>query len=58
MKKEYKTVSVPVKLAKQAEQYLYDDGYVSLGELVRDLLRNWVWRKKREMSGSIKDHQV
>jgi len=58
MKKQYRTVSIPAKLAKEAEQYLYDDGYVSLGDLVRDLLRDWIWIKKREMSGSIKDHQV
>ena len=51
VKKEYTSVSVPVELAKKIEKYLQEEGYVSLGELVRELLRNWL-RERKERCGA------
>jgi len=51
VKKEYTSVSVPVELAKKVEKYLQEEGYVSLGELVRELLRNWLREKEKEVWG-------
>ena len=49
MRKQYKTVGIPIELAEKAEKYLKEEGYVSLGELVRDLLRNWLREKEKEI---------
>ena len=51
MRKEYRTVSVPVDLVKRAEKYLYQEGYVSIGELVRDLLRRWIQEQEEKRWG-------
>jgi len=51
VRKQYKTVGIPVELAEKAEKFMKDEGYVSLGELVRDLLRNWIKKKEKELWG-------
>ena len=40
------TVTIPLELAKKAQKHLQEDGYMSLGELVRELLRQWLKEKK------------
>ena len=48
MKKEYTSVSIPKSLFKKAEKYLEEEGYISVGELLRELLRNWIRKKEQE----------
>ena len=48
MEKKYTAVSIPIDLAEKAKKYLKEEGYLSLGELLRDLLRNWVKKKEKE----------
>ena len=45
------TVTIPLELAEKAQKYLQEDGYMSLGELVRELLRQWLKEKEKEIWG-------
>lgn len=38
----YKSVSIPEKLHKVAENNIEDHGYTSVPDLVKDLLRDWI----------------
>ena len=41
-KSQYVGVSIPRTLAEEAGSFIKDMGYVSLSDLLRDLLREWI----------------